>query len=87
MYSPLGRNGHIDQILFPIQHGILYFCGFEVLPAHIAFSPAHATDEQRAAMLEDFRVRLATLDAAQPIPFHPTGHFDERMQLRPEFQG
>jgi len=86
MYSPLGRNGDMERILFPIQHGILYFCGFDVLPPHIAYSPAHATDEQRATMLEDFRRRLAILDEVEPIPFHPTHHFDERMQLRPEFR-
>ena len=86
MYSPPGRNGDIEQILFPIQHGILYFCGFEVLPPHIAFAPAHATKEQRVKMLEGFRQRLSTLDQIQPIAFHPTDHFDEHLQLKSEFR-
>ena len=86
MYSHLGRNGDMEKILFPIQHGILYFCGFEVLPPHIAFAPAHATEEERAGMLGSFRQRIATLDQLQPIAFHPTHHFDEHMQLKPEFQ-
>ncbi len=85
MYSPLGRNGDIEKILFPIQHGILYFCGFEVLPPFIAYSPAHATDEQREVMLEDYSRRLQTLDSIKPIPFHPLAHFDEGMQLKAEF--
>ena len=87
MYSPLGRNGNIEKILFPIQHGILYFCGFEVLPPFIAYSPAHATDEQRAQMLDEYHQRLAALDTLQPLAFHPMSHYDERMQLKPEFQG
>lgn len=86
MYSPLGRNGDMEQILFPIQHGILYFCGFDVLPPCIAYAPARATEDQRKQMLEDYRQRLATLDQLQPIAFHPTHHFDEHMQLKPEFQ-
>jgi NAD(P)H dehydrogenase (quinone) len=86
MYSPLGRNGDMDKILFPIQHGILYFCGFEVLPPFVAYSPAHASPEQRDAMLKNYGKRLATLETLQPIAFHPTHHFDERMQLKPEFQ-
>lgn len=86
MYSPLGRNGDIDQLLFPIQHGILYFCGFEVLPPHIAFAPNHISKEERTRMLEEFRQRLVDIDQAKPIPFHPMHHFDERMQLKPEFR-
>lgn len=31
MYSPHGKNGHMESILFPIHHGILYFSGMEVL--------------------------------------------------------
>ncbi len=31
-YSPRGINGPIDDILFPIQHGMLFYPGFEVLP-------------------------------------------------------
>lgn len=86
LYSPHGRNGDIDRILFPIQHGILYFCGFEVLPPHIAFSPAHASDEQRARMLGDYRERLQNLDRLEPLTFHPMHHFDESLQLKPEFR-
>lgn len=87
MYSPAGRNGDIEKILFPIQHGILYFCGFDVLPPYIAYSPAHASQELRNQMIEDYQTRLRGLDQLQPIAFHPTHHFDERMQLKPEFQG
>jgi putative NADPH-quinone reductase len=31
-YAPRGINGPIDDILFPIQHGMLFYPGFEVLP-------------------------------------------------------
>jgi NAD(P)H dehydrogenase (quinone) len=32
-YAPRGINGPIDDILFPIQHGMLFYPGFEVLAA------------------------------------------------------
>lgn len=38
MYSKTGLNGDIEQILFPIHHGILCFVGMEVLPPFIAWA-------------------------------------------------
>ncbi len=31
-YSPRGVNGRLDDLLWPIQHGILFYPGLEVLP-------------------------------------------------------
>ncbi|MEJ1268850.1 NAD(P)H-dependent oxidoreductase [Pantoea ananatis] len=42
-YSPRGINGHIDDILFPIQHGILFYPGFDVLPPLRFIAPAAPT--------------------------------------------
>ncbi len=38
MYSKTGLNGDINQILFPINHGIFRFVGFDVLPPFIVWS-------------------------------------------------
>ncbi len=83
-YAPLGRNGHIDQILFPIQHGILYFCGFEVLPPFVAYGPAHLDALQRDQVLLAYEKHLAGIETMDPLPFHPLAHYDERLQLKPE---
>ena len=32
MYSPRGINGPLEQLLFPITHGTLFFPGMQVLP-------------------------------------------------------
>jgi NAD(P)H dehydrogenase (quinone) len=82
VYGPRGINGHMDEILFPIQHGILYFCGFEVLPPFISWSPAHRSDEERKAGLEAYRQHLLGLDSVRPLAFHPLKDFDERLQLK-----
>jgi NAD(P)H dehydrogenase (quinone) len=87
IYGPQGINGDMEQILFPIQHGILYFCGFEVLPPFLAWSPARLDEPARQEVLEQYRQRLLALDQAKPLPFHPLGHFDEQMHLKPEYLG
>lgn len=57
-YSANGKNGNLDTILFPIQHGMLYFVGMEVLNSFISFSPARKTDEERALEIERYKEYL-----------------------------
>jgi len=85
-YAEFGLNGAMDRILFPIQHGILYFCGLEVLPPFVVWGPARLTDTERLAELERWRRHLANLDTLEPIPFHPLAHYDEAMQLKAEYR-
>lgn len=82
MFSETGVNGHMDDILYPINHGILYFVGFDVLPPFIAWSPARATDEERTAYLDEYERRVLTLAETRPIPYPTLDQFDERFQLK-----
>jgi NAD(P)H dehydrogenase (quinone) len=84
-YLERGINGPLDQILFPIQHGMLYFCGFEVLPPFVAWGPAHLDDPARAEVLAEYEARLRGIEGLEPLPFHPLAHYGEALQLRPEF--
>ena len=36
-YSARGINGPIDDLLFPINHGILYYPGYDVLPPFVVY--------------------------------------------------
>lgn len=85
IYGPRGINGPMDRILFPIQHGILFFCGFEVLSPFIAYAPARASEVERARMLADYAERLQNLENGSPIPFHGLDHYGDGMQLKVEF--
>lgn len=85
-YSAQGVNGAMDRILYPIQHGILFFCGYRVLPPFVAFAPAHADPEARTAMLRAYQDHLRGLESLEPVPFHPLAHYDEGMQLKAEFR-
>ncbi|RQR56567.1 flavodoxin family protein [Burkholderia sp. Bp9140] len=68
-YSARGINGPIDDVLFPIQHGILYYPGFDVLPPFVIYRTGKMNDarfdETRAALGK----RLDELWTARPIPF------------------
>ena len=60
--------GH-DAILFPVQHGMLYFTGMDVLPPFIAWSPARADEETRTQYFLEYKERLSTLETTQPLVF------------------
>jgi NAD(P)H dehydrogenase (quinone) len=75
-YLEQGINGAMEQILFPIQHGILYFCGLRPLPPFVAYGPAHMSPEQRQAALERYSQHLLALDTLEPLPFRPVADYD-----------
>jgi NAD(P)H dehydrogenase (quinone) len=82
IYSPRGLNGDLDSILFPIQHGMLYFVGFDVLPPFVAWSVARVGDKQRAAYLREFEARLSSWETEVPIAFPRLEEYDETLQLK-----
>jgi NAD(P)H dehydrogenase (quinone) len=82
MFSETGVNGHVNDLLYPINHGILYFVGFDVLPPFVVWSPARATDEERAQYLRDYERRMLTLNETEPIPYPTLDQFDERFERK-----
>lgn len=82
MYSSTGLNGEIEQILFPINHGILYFVGMEVLPPFIAWAPGRVGDEGRQKYLQEYKERLLNLDSIEPIKYRPLSDYDEELKLK-----
>ncbi len=86
IFAPDGLSGDIHrQILYPIQHGMLYFVGMDVLPPFIAWSAARVGEEKRQEYLEEYRQRLLTLDTTEPLHFPKLADYDEELRLkRPE---
>lgn len=78
-----GRNGSLDVLLWPIQNGIFAFCGFAPLPPFVAYATPRIDDAARAALLERWRARLATLERDEPLRFHGLDDYDEAMRLKP----
>lgn len=80
--APDGLNGDIGRLLWPVQNGILRFCGFTVPPPFVAWAVARVGDEARALYLEEFRQRVLTLDTTEPLFFHPLSDFDDDWRLK-----
>jgi NAD(P)H dehydrogenase (quinone) len=76
MYGLDGLNGDIDMLLYPIQHGMLRFVGFDVLPPFIAWQPARISQEQREAYLTAYAERLDLLHTLKPLHFPPLDFYD-----------
>lgn len=82
MYSREGLNGPIESILFPINHGMLYFTGFTVVEPFIVHPPARIGDEERAAQLARYRERVLGLSAAPTIAYPRLAEYDEQYVLK-----
>jgi NAD(P)H dehydrogenase (quinone) len=84
-YSQRGINGPIEDLLFPINHGILFYPGFEVLPPFIAYRVDRLDEPGFAALAERLRERMRTLATTRPIPYRRQNGGDyliPTMQLR-----
>jgi NAD(P)H dehydrogenase (quinone) len=61
-FSQNGRyRATANQILYPINHGTLAACGFNVHEPYMALNMLSATPENRAQMLKDLEFRLQNL--------------------------
>ncbi|MFR9788220.1 NAD(P)H-dependent oxidoreductase [Streptomyces sp. MB22_4] len=68
-YSDRGINGPIDDLLYPIQHGILYHPGMRVLPPFVLYRAGRLSSEAFADAAERWRKRLLTLEETEPVPY------------------
>jgi NAD(P)H dehydrogenase (quinone) len=70
-YSPRGINGPLDQLLFPITHGALFFPGMDVLPTYAVYGTGSIDAEGVAEAKASWRRRVERLFEDEPIPFRP----------------
>lgn len=80
-YSPRGINGPLDELLFPITHGTLFFSGMDVLPPFAVYGTGHIDADRVAAAKAQWRERVQRLFSDAPMPFrrqnggdYPDGH-------------
>lgn len=89
-YAPRGVNGPMDDLLFPINHGILYYPGYDVLPPFVTYSVDRLDEAGFEIVAERLRERMRTLETMHPIPYRRQNGGDyliPSMQLRPELGG
>ncbi|MFM0704830.1 NAD(P)H-dependent oxidoreductase [Paraburkholderia sediminicola] len=86
-YGPRGINGPIDDVLFPIQHGVLYYPGFDVLPPFVIHRTSRMDAARFSEVGEALGQRLDDLWKTAPIPFRSqnAGAYDiPALTLRPD---
>lgn len=88
-YARRGVNGPMDDLLFPIQHGILYYPGFDVLPPFVVYRTGKIDEAGYAAVTARLGERLDALATTAPIAYRRQngGDYDvPAMTLRAEIQ-
>ncbi len=76
MYEADGLNGDLNLILYPINHGILRFVGFEVLPPFVAWGVSRASDAERENYLQAYQARLDRFFDDTPIAYPSLSQFE-----------
>lgn len=87
-YSVRGVNGSIEDLLFPIHHGILFYPGMDVLPPFVVYQTGSIGPNEYENICQAYKQRLLTLDTTEPIPYRPqnSGDYDEQQVLKPELE-
>lgn len=85
-YGERGIHGAVDELLFPLQHGTLFYAGAEVLPPVLVPGADRFTPEEGENAAGHLRERLLALPTTEPIPYRTrnSGDYDENLVLRPD---
>ncbi|GME76004.1 unnamed protein product [Ambrosiozyma monospora] len=86
-FSETGLSGDIFDLLYPIQHGILYYTGYSVLNPFLVHGTFSVSDEAYAKTVAELRERLKNLETEEPIAFRTQngGDYDlKTLKLKPE---
>jgi NAD(P)H dehydrogenase (quinone) len=82
-YAPRGINGQLDELLFPITHGTLFFPGMEVLPTYAIHDAHRLGSEGVERAVAGLRARIRKLFDDAPLPYRPQngGDYPDRHVL------
>lgn len=82
--GPRGINGELDQVLFPLLHGTLWYAGMTVLPPVAVHGADRVSPEQYEAAAALVRNRVTSIEDADPIPFRyqNCGDYYDNLVLR-----
>jgi len=85
-YGPRGVNGLIDDLLWPIQHGVFFYPGMTVVPPTVLYEVRGATEDEVDEMARHYVNRLLSMGDVEPIPFRSQngGDFDHHQVLMEE---
>jgi NAD(P)H dehydrogenase (quinone) len=84
LYGERGIHGAVDELLFPLQHGTLFYAGAQVLPPVLIPGADRFTPEEGEAAAKELRERLLAIPATEPIRYRTQngGDYDHDRVLR-----
>jgi NAD(P)H dehydrogenase (quinone) len=84
--GPRGIHGHLDELLFGLQHGTLFYTGMAVVPPVAVPSADRLGAAEYERVAGYLRQRLADLPTTEPIAFRhrDSGDYDDDLVLRPD---
>ena len=88
-YGQRGVNGPIDDLLFPINHGILYYPGYTVLPPFVSYRVDRLDETGFGRVASALRERMRTLETTAPIAYRRQNGGDyviPTLELKPDLE-
>ncbi|MFE1175807.1 NAD(P)H-dependent oxidoreductase [Streptomyces sp. NPDC058773] len=84
--GPRGVNGDLNDLLFPLQHGTLWYTGIAVVPPLLIPGADRTTPTAYATAATRLRERLRTLPTTEPLPFRRqnSSDYDDELLLHPD---
>lgn len=82
MYASDGLNGDMNQLLYPINHGVFAFTGFAALEPHVVWSPARMNDEQRREAIATYARHVLRIPTLPVIAYPKLDDFDASFRLK-----
>ncbi|MEU6487431.1 NAD(P)H-dependent oxidoreductase [Streptomyces sp. NPDC046887] len=84
-FSDRGINGPLADVLYPVQHGLLWLTGIQPMEPFAVFDANGLSEERYAEALETYGRRLDGLFTDEPVPFRSLagGDYDHGMRLLP----
>lgn len=84
--GPRGIHGDINEVLFPVTHGTLWYAGMEVIAPFVVNGAVKLSTDEYEIAAARLTARLESLESAETVPFRHQngGHYDDHLELRPE---
>lgn len=84
-YGPRGSGGQIEDLLWPVQYGVLFYPGMTVVPPTIFYEVRKASEEGVKAFCKHYEFRLLSLMETEPVPYRiQNGDYDDYQAVRSE---
>lgn len=83
-FGPRGIHGQVDEVLFPVLHGVMWYTGVAAVPPMVVYGADRATETEAAAYGQELRRRLRTLPHTPTLPYRREQgiEYDDGLVLR-----